>query len=552
MRLADIFNNENQITQTDRLQTDSGRGEYIMKQIMSLVPGQTLRGELLTRTGNEIQIRVMEDFILGAKLDQNMNLEVGKNILFEVKNNGRTLTLSPLQTNVATDANIIKALDMASLPVNEKSVNMTSKLMEAGLPINKDALQNVYKEVNIYQDAEISDIVTLHRMGLEVNDSNVNQMNSYRNLSYKLIEGFNNVADSLVDLFDSVISKGDFDASMKLSQMVEILLKDNNLFSEAPNVEIPPMHEPGNAPLNATADMNAALDKVVSEMADEMVDEMPTETMIKSSSEVVSRDLNSTIYNDAGNIAEILDKNIATDEDLVLLLKNSIKDVFQNRGTEIFFSNETLSSIKDLFSTLLDRIKESWTIEPEKLKDEKTVTNLYKKLTTQLKTIAEIIESADKTDSMAYKNVTNMSRNIDFLEQINQAYTYIQLPLKLQDNDAHGDLYVYTNKKNLAKRDGQISALLHLDMKNLGPVDVYVTMQNENVNTHFYVADDDMLDFLNSNMDKLTIRLKKKGYSCQVSFEVKEYDKLSSGGVNKLLEQEKPIVFSEYAFDVRT
>lgn len=552
MRLADIFNNENQITQTDRLQTDSGRGEYIMKQIMSLVPGQTLRGELLTRTGNEIQIRVMEDFILGAKLDQNMNLEVGKNILFEVKNNGRTLTLSPLQTNVATDANIIKALDMASLPVNEKSVNMTSKLMEAGLPINKDALQNVYKEVNIYQDAEISDIVTLHRMGLEVNDSNVNQMNSYRNLSYKLIEGFNNVADSLVDLFDSVISKGDFDASMKLSQMVEILLKDNNLFSEAPNVEIPPMHEQGNVPLNATADMNAALDKVVSEMADEMVDEMPTETMIKSSSEVVSRDLNSTIYNDAGNIAEILDKNIATDEDLVLLLKNSINDVFQNRGTEIFFSNETLSSIKDLFSTLLDRIKESWTIEPEKLKDEKTVTNLYKKLTTQLKTIAEIIESADKTDSMAYKNVTNMSRNIDFLEQINQAYTYIQLPLKFQDNDAHGDLYVYTNKKNLAKRDGQISALLHLDMKNLGPVDVYVTMQNENVNTHFYVADDDMLDFLNSNMDKLTIRLKKKGYSCQVSFEVKEYDKLNSGGVNKLLEQEKPIVFSEYAFDVRT
>ena len=552
MRLADIFNNENQITQTDRLQTDSGRGEYIMKQIMSLVPGQTLRGELLTRTGNEIQIRVMEDFILGAKLDQNMNLEVGKNILFEVKNNGRTLTLSPLQTNVATDANIIKALDMASLPVNEKSVNMTSKLMEAGLPINKDALQNVYKEVNIYQDAEISDIVTLHRMGLEVNDSNVNQMNSYRNLSYKLIEGFNNVADSLVDLFDGVISKGDFDASMKLSQMVEILLKDNNLFSEAPNVEIPTMHEPGNDPLNATADMNAALDKVVSEMADEMVDEMPTETMIKSSSEVVSRDLNSTIYNDTGNIAEILDKNIATDEDLVLLLKNSIKDVFQNRGTEIFFSNETLSSIKDLFSTLLDRIKESWTIEPEKLKDEKSVTNLYKKLTTQLKTIAEIIESADKTDSMAYKNVTNMSRNIDFLEQINQAYTYIQLPLKFQDNDAHGDLYVYTNKKNLAKRDGQISALLHLDMKNLGPVDVYVTMQNENVNTHFYVVDDDMLDFLNSNMDKLTIRLKKKGYSCQVSFEVKEYDKLNSGGVNKLLEQEKPIVFSEYAFDVRT
>ena len=41
-------------------------------------------------------------------------------------------------------------------------------------------------------------------------------------------------------------------------------------------------------------------------------------------------------------------------------------------------------------------------------------------------------------------------------------------------------------------KDGNVSALLHLDMENLGPMDVYVAMQNNRVNTHFYMQDDDM------------------------------------------------------------
>ena len=44
-----------------------------------------------------------------------------------------------------------------------------------------------------------------------------------------------------------------------------------------------------------------------------------------------------------------------------------------------------------------------------------------------------------------------------------------------------GELYVYTNKKNLADNDGNVSAFLHLDMDHLGPVDVYVAMQQQKV-----------------------------------------------------------------------
>ena len=133
-------------------------------------------------------------------------------------------------------------------------------------------------------------------------------------------------------------------------------------------------------------------------------------------------------------------------------------------------------------------------------------------------------------------------------------YAYVQLPLRLNGSEAHGDLYVYTNRRNLAGKDGKISALLHLDMKHLGPVDVYVALQNTKVSTKFYVRDENMLDFLADHMDLLTGRLQKRGYDCSFSMTTRgeQTEKDSVGGLAPLLEQEKGIMLSQYAFDVRT
>ena len=138
MRLSQLFTGERQITETISAQNVNLRGEDIARQIRALIPGQTIQGELVSRNGSDVLIRLTEEFLLNAKLDQNMNLEVGKNLTFEVKNNGRTLTLSPLFTNVATDANAVKALDMAGIPVNEETLTMTREMMKEGLSMKDD------------------------------------------------------------------------------------------------------------------------------------------------------------------------------------------------------------------------------------------------------------------------------------------------------------------------------------------------------------------------------------------------------------------------------
>ena len=91
---------------------------------------------------------------------------------------------------------------------------------------------------------------------------------------------------------------------------------------------------------------------------------------------------------------------------------------------------------------------------------------------------------------------------------------YVQLPLKMNGSEATGDLYVYTDKKSLARNDGNVSALLHLDMKNLGPMDVYASITpGNNVYTKFYLADDSIIDLINDNIHILNERLDGRGYS---------------------------------------
>lgn len=158
MKLSQLFTGGPQVEESGRVnQKQTARTADVNSQIRSLVPGQTIRGEIVSRNGGEVQIRVSEDMVLNARVDQSIYLEQGKNVTFEVKNNGRALSLSPLFTNVATDANVLKALEMAGISVNETSVAMTEQLMEAGLPVNKSTLQQIYREINSFPGYEISE-----------------------------------------------------------------------------------------------------------------------------------------------------------------------------------------------------------------------------------------------------------------------------------------------------------------------------------------------------------------------------------------------------------
>lgn len=213
----------------------------------------------------------------------------------------------------------------------------------------------------------------------------------------------------------------------------------------------------------------------------------------------------------------------------------------------------TILKNREFQGLLGEQLRRLWSIRPEDVAEPEKVSELYRRLDRQLSGITRALEEGGQAQSGACKAAVTMSGNIDFLQQLNQMYAYVQLPLQLRQGRAHGDLYVYTNKKSLASADGRVSALLHLDMEHLGPVDVYVTLQNTKVNTRFYVQDKEMLEFLEQHMELLTERLSRRGYDCSYAMTA---DSAAEGegrrGLAPLLQPERGLVLSQYAFDVRT
>ena len=240
-----------------------------------------------------------------------------------------------------------------------------------------------------------------------------------------------------------------------------------------------------------------------------------------------------------------LDKNLTVSD----FLRTVSRILSENNG----MASQSIQKLfgSDAYKSLLRNVMEQqWLIQPEALKQEKKISQLYEKLEQQMRQVEDALKEAGVTKTRFPETAAEVRGNIEFMNQLNQAYTYVQVPLKLSGQNANGELYVYTNKKNLRDPDAELSAFLHLDMEHLGSTDVSVKMQNRNVKTNFYLADDASYDLVEKYLPILEQKLKDKGYQCTITM-TKEEKKVSFG--DDFLRKDMPQTgtLHRYSFDVR-
>ena len=240
-----------------------------------------------------------------------------------------------------------------------------------------------------------------------------------------------------------------------------------------------------------------------------------------------------------------LDKNLTVSD----FLRTVSQLLSENNGAASQSIQKLFGS--DAYKSLLRNVMEQqWLIQPEALKQEKKISQLYEKLEQQMRQVEDALKEAGVTKTRFPETAAEVRGNIEFMNQLNQAYTYVQVPLKLSGQNANGELYVYTNKKNLRDPDAELSAFLHLDMEHLGSTDVSVKMQHRNVKTNFYMADDASYDLVEKYLPILEQKLKDKGYQCTITM-TKEEKKVSFG--DDFLRKDMPQTgtLHRYSFDVR-
>lgn len=580
MNLGNIIKKDNQNVRTNdtvkvtESMTKGERAYRVQNGIRNLAPGQTIQGLVVSREGTAVQIALRQDLLINARIDQSISLALGQSMSFEVKaNNGSMLSLTPLYANMANEATVLRALDAAGFPDTANNIEMVAIMMEEGMPIDRESLANISRFLMEFPRQDPATLIQMARLGLPITEANIEQFEQYQNANHQLLGSAETIMQELPDVFRDLMSEG------KTQQAYAFYENVLDIFTggETEGVVIQKGEGQTEQTVGQPAGQTTGQPETVITQENENAEQVK-EAVRGSTSETVigmtengeqaaetEQGRNTVLTPRQWNMIGNLLKELGMEEDTAQQIKNGelpskevlslIREFIPKGGAGMLHERvmERLLGGREFESLLKSEMEGQWTIKPEQVADPHKVEQLYERIREQSARLQEALQTAGKADMPVARSVQNLQSNVDFMNQLNQMVTYIQLPLKMAGNQAHGDLYVYTNKKNLAAKDGNVSALLHLDMAHLGALDVYVAMQQNRVSTNFTLQDESALDLIEQHISLLDERLAKRGYDLKAQFHMKEEDvEEESGIMQTILNQSRNIsVLSRTSFDIR-
>lgn len=551
MRLSSLFTQGNQqIQENSRDMSFSTLEKGLrngMKEMEGKMPGQSVTGEVIEADGQDILLAIGKNQLLRARLSLAMDVEAGQQLTFGIKSiGGMKVVLSPLFENMTSGSGAEKALELAGLPRNEETMKMVEAMMKEGMKLDPDSLSSMYRTVNAHMDADITTLVQLNRMGLPVTEENITQLQSYKNYEGQVTEGVKILMGEVAEQLSSLAASDNPEDVFTFLKVVlgepsgtENVQTEKNMAGDD-NV----IQTFKNAVMTEAPEENAGKEKLP--FMPGMAEQAGEKGLGMALSDVLQKAGFSEETVNACLKGELPAKELLTE--LGRLVKDGRLSTEQKNGIlELLKDNEFLENLKK-------GLTEKFLLTPDEVGEDGQVEKLYERLDSQLSRMNQALQGMAKENPALSQSIQNLSSNVEFMNQLNQMFTYVQLPLKLSGQEAAGELYVYTNKKNLAKKDGQVSALLHLDLEHLGEIDIHVSLRDSHVSTKFCLSDEKALDLVAANIDTLNQRLMKRGYSMDASFEQKDK---AQHPIDEMLDRDKKVsskekvLISSSSFDAR-
>ena len=182
-----------------------------MNAVLGKLPGQAVSGEVLLRNGSDILIAIGKNQLLQAKLEGNMQVQLGQLMTFQIKNNTNSkIVLTPLFENTGMDPNVSKALQAAGLPENSITAGMVKAMMQEGLPIDRQSLYQMNRLIANNPQADIQTLVQMHRLSLPVTPENIFQFEAYKNYQHQLGESLMDLADAFTQSLAQITGSGNW------------------------------------------------------------------------------------------------------------------------------------------------------------------------------------------------------------------------------------------------------------------------------------------------------------------------------------------------------
>ena len=516
-------------------QTNQAESVRASADISGLKEGAVFRGEILDIVGEKVTISLENEAKLMARLQSGVELGVGDQLLFSVKENTDSqILIKPMFDSLysAQTQVLEKALDVAGLSPTEKNFTVAKELMDAGLPVDKTHMVKILSQSMKFEGTSLQTLVSLHKMDIPITQENITQYERYQGMQHQLTGDIADAAKGIADFVKAFPT--DTDGQTLLCTAKEIV----NLFAGESDASVTEHIDPVDpkvannlqteGTVTNTINGNTVSDAVsgtpregiltLDNTADSLVvgqeeNAQSQEVILQQSIDTYMKETDTGLT--GKNVSQLVDSMRqagVSETDIMSVFQKSDSDPALLQNTLHLLQNVSVADDvirqflqQDGFQNVLSEVvKKAFSLNPKQMKEPKEIDELYESILKHTKSFEDAVASNGGNPKEFQQNFQNMRQNLQFMNELNQQMIYAQMPVKLSNKQANSELYVYADKRKLQQKKDGISVMLHLDMDHLGATDVKVTLTGSNVHARFYLNDQDSVDIVTENMNQLT------------------------------------------------
>lgn len=524
--------------------------------LRDLAAGDVFRGEIININNQNVEILLDGNEHINATMQQALGLNIGEKLLFQVKDNSDTqLVIRPIANNEVSSELVNKSLLIAGLTINDKNIAIVKELIANGQPIDKQSIINMIKLSSVYANESIDKLIDMTKNGIEINRENLDMYDAYTTSSHYISENIMEIGDGILEVFEKLL-----ESDVNFSDFTEnnVNIEDTTGNTTTNDITSGNFNENSINPENLMGNtISSDSFTKINTILEDLSNIFDADNDNKQISESINVDKNN-IYNKES----IQEASKESTKDFLKMVDSSdtfkeLSEVLKNIGENMpkeAFNNIIKSPVfkEKITKLLMDRLY----LNPTKLsEDKKIVKNEVDKIYDKLNKLTEMIKNMPenvKSENLSLAG-DKLSKNMNFMNELNNIEAYVQVPVKFLEGNKNGDLYVYNRRRNKKINDDTLTAFLHLQLDYLGATDINISLKKNSVTAKFTLDDETSRNLVEDNLGELAERLEKIGYNVTISTELSEKKSQEFNAILPITSNnENAVSIKRYIFDIRT
>ena len=155
--------------------------------LAELANGSIFAGEITEGLNDTVTVTLSNGDTFNARMDQGVNLSKDQLAYFLVSSNDKgKVSLKLLTQNQNASPTILKALAQAGFDPTDRAIDMVKSMMDKSMPIDPDNVGSMVKTAYVFNEERVDDLTSLKKLGININEANLEQIKNYDNGEGKL------------------------------------------------------------------------------------------------------------------------------------------------------------------------------------------------------------------------------------------------------------------------------------------------------------------------------------------------------------------------------